>query len=212
VLRIVDVAFCRAALFGSWNEPPRRRYAAYRCREGSPRLLGHPVVDEFATLSSPLFVTPRALVGKIYDSGLSLAHRRDAEMAIDLGWPPLVVGLDAPAPVLPADWEAVLRSALEAPAAPGDPLAGADAFARRTVGTYELQLARFGTADLLATSAPLLPKQLARLCETSSQPLSIAVAAGHPVLRSADARPLVVEVLSERRLGEILEVARGMGS
>ena len=118
--RLVTLPFCRVVMLGEWDEPPRRRFAAYRCRGLPPRVLGHAVIDEFATLSSPVFFCQRALAGKIYDAGITLAHRRDPDMAIDQGWPPLVIAESSSppqtAPELPVDWQQRLLGALRAPA------------------------------------------------------------------------------------------------
>jgi hypothetical protein len=209
----VALPFCRVAMVAPWNEPAARRFVAYRCRDGFPRLLGHPVIDEFATLSTPIFLGPRALAGKLYNAGISLGHRRDPEMGIDLGWPPLVVGLaSGPAPDpqadwLPTDWEARLLDALMTAPAEGEPLAAADTFARRQVGDAKLERAVCGEAVLWATDAPLLPKQLGRLCEVSRQPLAVALNT-RPLRGESGHLPHEVEVVSERRLAELLAAAR----
>lgn len=207
MLRLVALPFCRVAMMAPWNEPAARRFAAYRCRDGFPRLLGHPVIDEFATLSSPV-LGPSALAGKLYNAGLSLGHRRDPEMGLDLGWPPLVVGLGrVPAPELPADWEEQLLAALAAAPGDGEPLAAADAFGRRQVGDWRLERVACGEAVLWATDAPLLPKQLGRLCEVSAEPFSCAVNT-RPLLRPADPALHTIAAVSERRLDELLAAAR----
>jgi hypothetical protein len=211
--RLITLPFCRVVTFGAWNESPRRRFAAYRCRAGSPRLLGHAVVDEFATLSSPVFLCPRPLAGKIYDAGISLAHRRDAEMDIDQGWPPLVLGVDQPAPgftsKLEADWQQRLLEALQAPG-DGEKPGRSDGFVGRDAGQDRLEWARVATADVLVTSAPLLPKQLARLCETSPLPFAVAVSTAEVLVRSPDGRPRSVAVASEGRLQGLLSASKAL--
>ncbi|MDH3525748.1 MAG: hypothetical protein OES32_19430 [Acidobacteriota bacterium] len=208
MLRIVRLPYCRVAMAAPWDEPPARRFAAYRCRDGFRRLLGHPVVDEFATLSAPVILGPSALAGRLYDAGLTLAHRRDPEMAIDRGWPPLVVGLPGvgPAPELPADWQEALLAALAAPAGGDEPLAAADGFARRRVGAYGLERVRVGEAVLWATDAPLLPKQLGRLCEASAAPFTLALSTRR-LARLAAGAVREIEALSEARLVELLAAA-----
>ena len=105
--------WCDVLLTERWDAPAGRWFAALRTRHGFRWLLGHVVVDEYGTLSSPIFFTPRPLLGKVYDAGISLAHRRDREMALDLGWPPLCVGVDAPAPSLPMEWQRQTLDAIE---------------------------------------------------------------------------------------------------
>jgi hypothetical protein len=208
VLRLVALPFCRVAMVAPWNEPAARRFVAYRCRDGFPCLLGHPVIDEFATISSPIFFGPRALAGKLYNAGLSLGHRRDPEMGIDLGWPPLVVGLGSgPAPDLTADWEEQLLDALMAVPAGGESLAAADAFSRRQVGGASLERAVCGEAVLWATDAPLLPKQLGRLCEVSRRPLALALNT-RPLIGAPGRLAHEAAVVSERRLVALLAAAR----
>ncbi|MGB6335620.1 MAG: hypothetical protein WBG96_08410, partial [Thermoanaerobaculia bacterium] len=81
VFDLISLPFCRLLMVGEWNPPPQRFFAAYQ-RKGDYRwLLGHAVIDEFATISSPIFLAPRSLLGKIYNAGLSLGHKRDHEMA-----------------------------------------------------------------------------------------------------------------------------------
>jgi hypothetical protein len=191
-----------------WDEPPRRRFVAYRCRGGFRTLLGHAVIDELATLSSPIFFGPARLAGKLYDAGLTLAHRRDPEMAVDLGWPPLVVGLDEPAPELPGDWQAQLLAALERPAVVGEPGAGA----RHELSGHWLQRLDVGAATLWVTDAPLLPKQLGRLCEVSSAPLTLAVGVGTVLERRPAGEPAPVAAAGEAGLQELLAVAREMSA
>lgn len=211
MLRLVALGSCRVAMAAPWDQPAARRFAAYRCREGFPRLLGHPVIDEFATLSSPIFLGPRALAGRLYNVGLSLGHRRDPEMGIDLGWPPLVVGLgNEPAPDLPEEWEEWeerLLAAVMAPPGSGEPLAAADAFARRRVGGWRLERVACGEAVLWATDAPLLPKQLGRLCEVSGAPFTLALNTSPLVVRPGE-EAHEIEAVSERRLADMLAAAR----
>ena len=56
-------------------------------------MMGHAVVDEFATVSAPLFFSPPDQLGKIYNAGISLGHRRDPELGLDQGWPPFCAGI-----------------------------------------------------------------------------------------------------------------------
>jgi hypothetical protein len=199
--------FCRVAMVAPWDEGPRRRFVAYRCGRGFRTLLGHAVIDEFATLSSPVFLGPAALAGKLYDAGITLAHRRDPEMALDLGWPPLVVGLDEPAPELPGDWQESLLAALAGSG--GEAAAGAQ---RREVGPHRLERLDVGAATLWATDAPLVPSQLGRLCEVAPGPFALAVNVGQAVERMPAGRPMTVSVAGEAQVEALLAAAREMPS
>jgi hypothetical protein len=207
VFDLIPLSFCRVLMVGEWNPPPQRLFAAYR-RNGDFRwLLGHAVIDEFATISSPIFLAPRALLGKIYNAGLSLGHKRDHEMAIDLGWPPLCVGLDHPAPELPTDWEEQLLTAIqEEPRGPQDP--DGHKVETRAVGRYQLSWARLGEVVVMGTSAPLLPSHLSRLCEPCAGSLVLAFATGNRLSRPDRGEAQTVEAVSEAKLDVILAAVR----
>ena len=64
MLRVVSLPFCQVVMLEEWNAPSSRHFMAYLARGSSRWLMGHPVVDEFATLSSPIFLTPATSVGK----------------------------------------------------------------------------------------------------------------------------------------------------
>lgn len=204
---LVTLPYCRVVLFGAWDESPRRRFAAYRCRMPLPRLLGSAVVDEFATVSAPVFFCPPPLAGKIYDAGLTLAHRRSSELGIDQGWPPLVVALEgavtAPPPELPPSWQEDLLEVIQDP---GGNMSeeSVDAFESRVVGADRVYWARFGEADVLVTDAPLLPKQLGRLCEASPRAFAIAVSEGQAIVASDGGEPRIVRAVSEERLAALV--------
>lgn len=212
VLEVVTVPPCAVVLLERWDAPPGRFYAAYRTRGSFRWLLGHPVVDEFATLSSPIFVGPRALLGQLYDVGISLGHRRDAEMGLDLGWPPLCVGLDRPALELPPNWQQNLLDKITASPRRRRPSPAGVELAQVEVGDWRLERARLGEATVLGTSAPLLPRQLRRLCETASTPAVVAVATGNRLERPRDSRPAAVTALSEARFAELEVAARGLAA
>ena len=158
----VETPYCLTVMMEAWNAPPGRFFLAYRARHGYRALIGNGVVDEFRTTSAPLFVCPTALLGKIYDAGMALADRRDVEAPLDLGWPPLCMGLDAVHEDVPADWREAFLDTLT-----GDregssvtwPVKGASA----TVGDYEVEVLTCGgdrAADrvrIVGTTAPLLP-------------------------------------------------------
>lgn len=199
VFEAVELPFCTALLVDEWDTPPCRYFLAYATRGAYRWVLGHPVVDEFGTFSSPIFVAPAALLGKIYGFGISLGHRRDPGMGIDLGWPPLCAGLDVPAPPLPEDWEEELFESLDDPSRRK---AGETNVESWVAGAWEMSRWVHGEVTIVGTSAPLLPRHLRRLCETVDSPMAIAFATANGLRRSDSAEPTRVEVLSERRFRE----------
>ena len=201
LLERIRLPFCDVLKLERWNAPAGSYFAALRTRHGFRWMLGQVVLQEFGTLSSPVFLAPRALLGKIYDAGITLGHRRDREMSLDLGWPPLCIGLDAQSVELPPDWQRQLLDAIES---------GTDARAAappetRVVGET-LALASFDTADrsnrvtIIATTAALLPVQLARLCDLDDSGLTLAIATGNRVTRQLGGRPQRITVCSQSRL------------
>jgi len=181
-------------MLDEWNASPSRYFAAYRCRGAYRSLLGHPVIDEFATISSPIFICPRSLLGKIYNAGISLGHKRDPEMGIDLGWPPLCVGLEESVPELAPDWEARLLGAVQKS---GESESGVR---RMDHDGYAIECVKVGEATIVATSAPLLPKQLSRLCEAGSSPVVVAVSTGNRLEPVAAGSPRELSALSQDRV------------
>lgn len=204
---LIRLPYCEVLTAGPWNAPAGRWFAALRARHGFGALLGQAVVEEFGTISSPIFFAPRALLGRIYDAGITLAHRRDRELDIDLGWPPLCVGLDRPAPKLEDGWQDELLAALER-AGDGDGKGDGDERVRtRTVDGERVALVRFDDAgrgaSVVATTAPLLPAQLGRLCDLDDRALTIAYATGNRVVRQTGGAAQRIAVLSEKRFGRI---------
>jgi hypothetical protein len=201
LLEPLHLPYCEVLMTQPWNASAGRYYAAFRARHGFRWMLGHVVLEEFGTISSPLLFAPRAQLGSIYDAGISLAHRRGSELDIDLGWPPLCVGLDRPAVDLPAGWQQQLLDAIAA----GAPAVAPLPVRTGTVDGMRLALVRFdggalsGGVTVLATSAPLLPAQLARLCDLDDRGLTLAVATGNRVLRQSGAQPQDIAVLGEAR-------------
>ncbi|MGB5549176.1 MAG: hypothetical protein WBO74_01655 [Thermoanaerobaculia bacterium] len=210
MIRLVTLPFCTAVMLDVWNASPSRHFAAYRCSGSYRWLLGHPVIDEFATISSPIFLAPRSLLGKIYNAGISLGHQRDPEMGIDLGWPPLCVGLDAPAPELPSNWEARLLEALAAKGVPGEGAGDTLPIRRGRFGEHEVECLKVGEASIFVTSAPLLPKQLGYLCEAGLTPLVVAVSVGNRLERVSEGEPRSVTALSQERLIALYGVVEGL--
>jgi hypothetical protein len=211
MLEPIRLPFCDVLMTETWNPPAGRWFAAFRARHGFRWLLGQAVLEEFGTVSSPLFFAPRALLGRIYDAGISLGHRRDHEMEIDLGWPPLCVGLDRPAPELPEDWQQQLLDAITGsmPAAPAPEIS----LQSCTVDQDALEVARFdgparaGCVTVIATTAPLLPQQLRRLCDLDACGFTFAIATGNRVTRQADGRPQAIAVASEERFARVAKAA-----
>ena len=209
LLEAVRLPWCDVLMTEAWDAPRGRRFASFRARHGFRWMLGHLVLEEFGTISSPLFLTPRPLLGKIYDAGISLGHRRDREMAVDLGWPPLCIGVEGNAPELPDDWQAQLLDAITSgTSAPSTP---ALVVQRREAGADALEVARFPASDragsvcIVACSAPLLPQHLGRLCDLDDSGLTLAFATGNRVTRQADARPQAIAAVSESRLVAIAD-------
>jgi hypothetical protein len=209
LLEPVRLPWCDVLMTEAWNAPPGRWFAAFRARHGFRWMLGHVVLEEFATISSPLFLTPRTLLGKISDAGISLGHRRDREMAVDLGWPPLCIGVEGDASELPDDWQAQILDAIAS--GTSTPSMPALAVQRREAGADSLEVARFpasgrtGSVCVVACSAPLLPQHLGRLCDLDDSGLTIAFATGNRVTRQTDARPQVLAAVSESRLSAIAD-------
>jgi hypothetical protein len=214
LLEPVRLPWCDVLMTEAWKAPPGRRFAAFRARHGFRWMLGHVVLEEFGTISSPLFLAPRPSLGRIYDAGISLGHRRDREMAVDLGWPPLCIGIEGDAPALPAGWQAQMLDAIASgSSAPSIP---ALAVQRREAGPDALEVARFPASDragsvcIVACSAPLLPQHLGRLCDLDDSGLTLAFAMGNRVTRQADARPQALAAVSESRLRAIADALAGM--
>ena len=203
MIRLVTLPYCSVVMLDVWDAAPSRYFAAYQCGGTYRWLLGHPVIDEFATISSPIFLTPRALLGKIYNAGLSLGHRRDPEMGIDQGWPPLCVGLDAQAPELPSDWEARLLDAVVAAAPTGKGTEEGVEVRRAASAGHRVEGLQIGEASIVVTSAPLLPKQLAYLCEAASSAVVVAVSLGNRLERVGKGGRRTVSALSRRDLSSL---------
>lgn len=209
MLRVVSLPFCEVVMLDRWDAPPSRYFTAYRTRGATRWILGHPVIEEYRTISSPIFLTPRPLLGKIYNAGISLGHRRDQEMALDLGWPPLCIGVDLPAPKLPANWESQLLSSIMNPD---------EASVRETRGeltriqrqSHEIERFRLAGVTVVAVSSPLLPRQLLRVCEIVPTSVAVAVSLGNRLERSEGGTPRSVDGASEAKLGEILGTVGGL--
>ena len=214
LLEPVRLPFCDVLMTEAWNAPPGRWFAAFRARHGFRWMLGHVVLEEFGTISSPIFLVARPLLGKIYDAGISLGHRRDREMSVDLGWPPLCIGVEGDAPSLPEGWQAQLLGAITS----GTSAAGMSIpqVQRREAGGDALEVLRFpateraGGVCIVACSAPLLPQHLGRLCDLDDSGLTLAFATGNRVTRQEHARPQALTAASESRLNALVDALAGM--
>jgi hypothetical protein len=203
LLRAVVLPWVTALLVEPAGAPAGRWYAALRGEGDGPRLLGLGVLEEFGTISSPIFLAPRAVLGEVYDAGIALAHRRDAELPLDAGWPPLVLGLDLPAPQLPPDAEERLLAAL----ATGEGTEAPPATLTVEVAGHRLETVRFPGATVIATDAPLLPRQLAALAAAAG-PFAVAVATGNRVTAADGAGTVEVRVAAQDTVTDLVEAVR----
>jgi hypothetical protein len=199
----------------AWNAPPGRYFLAYRARHGYRALIGNGVVDEFRTTSAPLFVCPTALLGKIYDAGMALADRRDVEAPLDLGWPPLCMGLDGMDVDLPANWREELLDTLTGEL-PGSAVAWPVKAASAAAGKHEVHVVSSGGEEpadrvrIIGTTAPLLPGQLERLADLDNSAFTVAIATGNRVTRMENAQPQTVNAVSEAVLAELVAATRSL--
>lgn len=187
-----------------WNATRGRYFISYRALGDFRSVLGLPVIDEFATFSSPIFFCPGPILGKIYNAGISLGHKRDPEMGIDLGWPPLVIGYEASSPELPQDWEQQLLEQIQKA---GEQRSGG-AGEITTIDKYEIRRLQIGECEIFATNAPLLPKQLQRIAQLSNTSFSIAFSTGNRLTAQKNAQPLTVKVASEAALMKIVDAIK----
>jgi hypothetical protein len=203
LLRRVALPWVTALLVEPADAPAGRWYAAVRGEGDGPKVLGLGVLEEFGTISSPILLAPRSVLGEVYDAGIALAHRRDAELPLDAGWPPLVVGLDLPAPELPPDAEERLLAALAA----GDGTETPPATTTVEVAGHRLETVRFPGATVVATDAPLLPRQLAALAAAAA-PFAVAVATGNRVRAADGGRTVEVRVAAQATVAGLVEAVR----
>jgi hypothetical protein len=204
MFNLIETPSCKVLLIEPWNSPRGRYFISYRALNDFRSVLGLPVIDEFATFSSPIFFCPTPILGKIYNAGISLGHKRDPEMGIDLGWPPLVVGYQAPAPELKESWEQELLEEIQK----AGEQRGKGAGEITTIEDYEMRRLQVGECEIFATNAPLLPKQLQRIAQLSNASFSIAFSTGNRLTSQKNAQPLVVKVASEGTLIKIIDALR----
>lgn len=201
MFNLIETPYCKVLMMEPWNASRGRYFIAYRALNSFRSVLGLPVIDEFATFSSPIFFCPTPILGKIYNAGISLGHKRDPEMGIDLGWPPVVIGYEALAPELNESWEQQLLDEIMKAGEKGGKGEGEII----TVDDYEVRKLRIGECEVFATNAPLLPKQLQRIAQLSKAPFSIAFSTGNRLTAQKNAQPLVVTAASEGALSKIIE-------
>ncbi len=209
VFNLVDFPFCRVLTFERWDAKPGRYYLAYRTLRAYRHLLGHPVVDEYRTVSSPIFFTAEPLLGKIYNVGISLGEKRGPKMDLDKGWPPLCVGLKEPAPKLPRGWDRKLLDAVSG--GPVPKTTGEKQFLRwrRDVAGFTLERWQFGDeVTVFGTTAPLLPEQLERVCQQVEMPLTMAMATGNHITRTKPTGTQTIKVVSDQTLQKLLDGAK----
>lgn len=201
MFNLIETPYCKVLMIEPWNASRGRYFIAYRALNSFRSVLGLPVIDEFATFSSPIFFCPTPILGKIYNAGISLGHKRDPEMGIDLGWPPIVIGYQAPVPELKENWEKELLEEIQKAGEQGSGGAGE----QKMIGEYEVRMLNVGECEIFATNAPLLPKQLQRIAQLSKAPFSIAFSTGNRLTAQKNAQPLVVTAASEGALSKIIE-------
>ena len=190
LFHLISLGPFRAIRIGRWNEPPGRYFLSYECKNDFRDVLGQSVIDEFATFSGPILFGPAPILGNLYNVGISLGHLRDPDMSIDTGWPPLCVGTKDTVGGLPANWEEELLNALQQ---------ANEEFASglKEVEGFLIQSVRIGDISLFATNAPLLPKQLKRICQVSRLPLSLSFSTGNRLTRQKKGESLSVTAVSE---------------
>ncbi len=196
VFDLIEVGSLKALLVEEWNAPPHRYFLAWHSLGDFRHVMGLPVVQEFATFSSPILFGPAPLLGKIYNAGITLGHNRSPDMDIDMGWPPLCIGVESQSSDLPENWETKLLERIKSSKENGN---------AQEVDGYLLQTIEIGQTSVYATNAPLLPRQLLRICQISKSPFSIAFATGNRVTRREDGTPVQIQAVSESVLGKLLE-------
>jgi len=188
LFNVVSIPPFTAILIEKWNAPPHRYFLAYRALGDFRHVLGLPVVDEYATFSTPIFFGPIPLLGQLYNVGITLGHQRDPEMGIDQGWPPICVGIESD--LKPeSDWENKLLDAIK--------------MTKAVPQSSEISRSRIDKTDLFATNAPLLPRQLKRVCQISQMPFAIAFSTANRI-SGTKGKLLNIEVASEQEVDNLI--------
>jgi len=195
----------------SWNAAPGRFFVAYRANGNFNALLGQGVVDEFRTISGPIFLAPAESIGGVYDAGMKLADARDEEAPIDQGWPPFTIGIDTRSPDRPDDWQDRLLDALKTEQSADKPPWSSNFSSARTddyiVESSSLVSDGVTAANILVTDAPMLPSQLDRLAGLSKASISVAVSVGNRLPRLPGGEKHQVDVISEAQLDAVIRAA-----
>jgi hypothetical protein len=210
VVRVAGIAGCVAVTPAVAGTVPGRFFGAWASPGRAGRLLGQGVLDEFGTFSSPVLLCHPANLGRVYDAGLTLAHRRDPELPIDAGWPPLCLGTAALSPDLAAGWQERLLGALAAKDPDSLLEMGGGAASHLSVGAWQLTGVAWPDVAVVGTDAPLLPRQLRRLAAAVSRSLTVAFATGNRLTGSPHGAPLAVRVASEATVDELARAAGGL--
>ena len=207
LFQTVELPYCQLVMPEIWNAPRGRFFVAYRARHGFTSIAGNGVVDEFRTISGPVLLTPSALLGGIYDAGMLLAEERHVEAPIDTGWPPLTIGLDAPAPAMNADWRQEFIEAAQAQQSrgnvPWESTRRNVAVDALSIDVLQCSIGGNPAATVIASDAPLLPAQLTRLADQDDAPISVAVSTGNRLPYVEGGELHSVEVVPESRLAEL---------
>lgn len=193
---LIELPFCKVVRVENWNASPHRYFIAYHADGEFRHVMGLPVIDEFATFSSPIFFAPSPILGKIYNAGITLAHKRGSDLDIDAGWPPLCVGMNQTAAELPSNWEDQLL--LEIQSGGGSPVP-----APIMAAGFNILKMVIDQATLFATDAPLLPGQLRRICRLAETPFAIAFSTGNRLTSQQGGKTNEVHAVSEAVLREI---------
>lgn len=192
----LELPFCKVIRVGAWNAEAHRYFLAYHTIGSFRHVMGLAVNDEYATFSTPIFLAPIPLLGKIYNAGISLAYKRGSDMELDSGWPPVCVGTEESAPELPDLWEQQLLNAIMSDEAGRF---GTDV----NVAGYETRYLQIANLSIFASEAPLLPKQLKRICQIGKSPINIAFSTGNKISRVTNSALLDISVASEAMVDEI---------
>lgn len=213
----------------------RKVWGAFRRLGSVGDVSGLHVLEDFGILSSPIVIGPLAWFGDIYDALIEDGFRRDPELSIDAGWPPLVIGIPSaadPDPAAPLPARAVIE-ALES-AGPRFALGPAGAASRwasggwpggigtasrltpagHAIGVLAARSAGGGASALVAaTDAPLGPLGLGRVAECALVGLARddapSAGAGAAALAFTTAQP--VERAFERGTHRLKRRATGAG-
>jgi L-aminopeptidase/D-esterase-like protein len=135
----------------------RKVWGGCRIRGRVGEVTGLHVLRDFGTLSSPIVLCPLPWTGAIYDALIEEGFRRDTNLSIDAGWPPIVLGIfhPAPPPAAAAPRPEAVRQALAgagstSPAAAGVILPWHAAGARAGWGTASVAVEAAGAVAVFA--------------------------------------------------------------